>query len=201
MSNFPCFVQSSRVLSILLLLVLVAGCTKVIDVNLVENLSPNEGIAFGRINVRVNGHDQNWGASGYLEHAKRMTAGGQGECSVFVQSLTTNEIMLSTLVEDGSFSWKLPYGKYEILSFEWHWYEVVSDKWVRVPITAQFEIAPACRMCYLGTMIIDVDKQQLIPKHIQVIDERADATRRLQQIFPSLPQKIDKQLLQGEKPL
>jgi len=201
MNKFISVIRLSRVLSTLLLLVLVGGCTKVIDVTRVENLSPNEGIAFGRINVRVNGHDQHWGTAGSLEHAKQMSVGGQGECRVFVQSLTTNEIMLSNLLEDGTFSWELPYGKYEIRSFEWHWYEVIVDKWLRVRITAQFALSPSCRICYLGTMIIDVDKEQLKRKHIQVVDEETDATPRLQRIFPGLSENIEKQLLQGDKPL
>jgi len=201
MNKFISVVRLSRVMSALSLLVIVCGCTKVIDVNRVENLSPNEGIAFGRINVKVNGQDQNWGTAGYLQHLKRTSAGGQGEFRLFVQSITTNEIMLSQLIEDGSFAWGLPFGKYEILSFEWKWYEVLVYKYLRGQIHAQFEISPTCRICYLGTMIIDLDKEHSRHKNIQVLDEETEATRKLQQISPGLSVNIGKQLVQVEKPL
>jgi len=179
----------------------VCGCTQVIDVTRVENLSPNEGIAFGRINVRVNEQDKNWGPSGSVQQIKWQFAHGKYKFKLFLQSKTTNDLMISQLFEDGSFIWQLPYGQYEILSFEWRWYEPLVEKWQTGQINAQFQLSPTCTICYLGTIIIDVDQEPFTRYKFQVLDEETEATRKLEQISTGLHNNIGKQLVQVEQPL
>lgn len=169
---------SWRTLTILIAASLCLSCTpSPIALTEIGQLAPNEGIAFGQVQVIENGQEQ------------KLAVLGESKFGLFLQNKNTSESIFVPIKKDGNFVWHLPAGQYRIAGFEWKTYNTLSGQ-----VFAEFTATKA-KATYIGTLLIRFHGSRYV---ISVGDDFEKAAATTLSHFPQLQGKMVNALMSLE---
>ena len=155
------------------------GCTTAPTVRDVEEVAPDTHIAFGSVEVWVDGEQETWGT--------KWT--GHSNFYLIVLPVDSNEAFSYKLDDDGIFYWALQPGEYTILGY--HWQHLQTTKSGR--IGRSFVVPESDGDVYLGTIKFTGNAYFLIP----MLEDRFDRIAGLYDAkFPARKGTSVKNLLQ-----
>lgn len=145
-----------RLFSLLLVLIVTAGCEPGLLVKDVEQPVPGQSTVFGHVDVVIDGEIQEWGYGW----------SGVTSCCLMILPPDTNQAITYKLDEDGIFYWNLAPGDYQLLGFR---YQKGSSSQVGV-VGGSFTVPEDTEAVYIGHIKINMVKG----RYITVVEDKTD---------------------------
>ncbi len=164
---------------VLTLAALLGGCAKDMAFRKGQALPPGEGIVYGQVVVLLRGAPVKWGDGGLLHGSGTLWGHGYFRISV-VPETDVQPVYQDLLTEEGAFVWRLPPGRYRMVGYEWEFLAYPVEYRASNRIGATFDVPPAGRSQYIGTLIVDLDAED--PKEsLKLTQNQAVADAQLRQ--------------------
>ena len=170
-------IHSSAVVPLVAILVL-TGCSSAPVLQNEADISVDDSIAFGSVEVFVNDKKEKWG----------MKWDGFNDFYLVVLPESSSEAYTHKLSNDGNFYWSLPPGKYTLLAYRWQ-----DGNEARMgEIRAEFSVGDSGEAAYLGAIELRGDEWMMKP---EIIDKFDAAKPLFKQKFPDREKEPAKALI------
>jgi hypothetical protein len=170
-------------LALLLAVTVLFGCETPPTMTDAEAVDVAGGIAFGSVEVYMDGDLQKWGVKFTGSKCFYLT----------ILPPDTSEAITYKVAKDGKFYWTLPPGEYLLLGY--HWQDLQTKRSGR--IGARFIVPASGADAYLGAMVFRCNQLFLVPSYEDRFEE---AKSSLAKKFPGRQREVVRQLIEPAQP-
>lgn len=184
-------IASARALLAVLLILLVSGCYRTVNVEDVtpetmELLTPSDALIFGRVRMTDNGREK----ERYLTTTEQLDM-------MLVRIEDEQALAVKRVREDGTFLWKVPRGTYLLTRLRWWEFR----GWFPLRPRIAFQVGADAPAYYLGTLRIDAEIERsalsvrLTGFAVRIEDEYEQDAALLTRQLPALRGPVQKALM------